>query len=301
MSTQSDETIQSAGAETSVLRVVELELKRHLDRKVVPAMEELLWMTRFCTSVSLSHVSADIAPSDMLNGARGQAAEGQSEILLVHYHLSVEQASVEGVDWDQLWDKATDRFYGFDDEAGVLLNMREVAEFLVGLSLEGFQGMYFHAFRERQSGILMPSSDWETAEAARSAKREARRPVAVAEGGDCLPVALTEHGLKGMTIGEQVRVFIAVCASRMGLPPVDPDKITDKDVVYELMDRNDKATRTARKSIEMHHGLVGSFTIFGVESIPVTVENYIQLIEDYVFDEDEGLIVMKGPAVSPWF
>ncbi len=79
-----------------------------------------------------------------------------------------------------------------------------------------------------------------------------------------------------------MKATIALYAAQNNLPSVDPDKIDDHDVIFELLDRNDPVTLTCRKAFDLTYDLLASVP----EPVFITVGNAIKWYEELLADRE---------------
>ncbi len=273
------ETIEYTRDDKPVLGLIETELKRVLDRKAKPSIRELAGDRRFETNLSLTHYSND------------KQVEGQPEVLLIHYDLGME--TIEGdfksddqgnrikTEWNDLWDRITDRFYGYDAEVGALLDMYEARDHLNEIDHDGFSGLDFQGFRELMTASSSPSDMWDKLQEEETTKRLASRPRAVSDDGPPY-VAPEGFDISSKSVSEVIKAIIALYAAQNNLPSVDPDKIDDHDVIFELLDRNDPVTLTCRKAFDLTYDLLASVP----EPVFITVGNAIKWYEELLADRE---------------
>ena len=270
------ETIEYTREDKPVLGLIETELKRVLDRKANPPIQELVGDRRFETNLNLTHYSND------------KEIEGQPEVLLIHYNLGVETIKGDDKKWDELWNRITDRFYGDDEEVGALFDIYEAIEYLNEIDHDGFSGSNFSGFRSMMSAHFA-SKDCYISKDEKTAERLASRPRAVSDDG---PLYVVPEGfnLASKSVSEAIKATIALYAAQNNLPSVDPDKIDDRDVIFELLDRNDPVTLTCRKAFNL---------TFHAAEIPepvfITVGNAIEFYEELLADrEDSDLVDLQS-------
>ena len=120
-----------------------------------------------------------------------------------------------------------------------------------------------------------PSEAWDSFQDKKTAERLASRPRAVSDDG---PSYAEPEGFNSSSksVSEVIRATIALYAAQNNLPSVDPDKIDDHDVIFELLDRNDPVTLTCRKAFDLTYDLLASVP----EPVFITVGNAIEFYEE---------------------
>ncbi|MEE2780108.1 MAG: hypothetical protein VYE15_06275 [Myxococcota bacterium] len=268
------EPTSSTRDDLPVLALVELEVKRALDRKATPALEAVLGEVRFLTHLDLTLVSGD------------EEEPGQSEVLEVRYGLTVDGGALPE-EHSELWDRLTDVFYGYDDEVGAIVDLYLVRDICNGVDLDGFCGQDLDGFREPTFGASvmaspteMFQSDWEKA-------HQRPTPRAITECAPDLDPGSPPMGnedLEGLA-----RHLIAAFASINDLTPIDPELIEGSDTLFSLMGYRDDMTTGLSKSLLLQADIIGMTPGLGMITVDCAVRVLTELLGDRNASLDDRL------------
>ena len=255
-------------AENPALALVELELKRALDRKAKPHLESLLGAVRYRTELSVTLCTGD------------DAVEFQTDVLEVAYHLTLDKDAFSDED-GTLWDRVTDTFYGYVEEVGAICDMYLVRDICNGIELDGFVGRDLDGFRQPNFGQSVT-----TVSAAIFDEMEDALPIPVAIADCPEDFARPDWDTVNAEDPEEVvRHIIAVFASHHDLSPIDPGRIKGSDTLFALMGGDDAMTRGCVRSILIHVNVVASYPAHTL----ITVQCAVRVIGEIMIDQKTSI------------